>query len=66
LAKTKREGTETLTKEELEQVPEISVTDAEDWIKEENPAVIDSRSNPAYQMAHKPDSINIPEKSSKR
>jgi len=56
-----REGTETLTEEELEQVPEISVENAEEWIEEENPIIIDSRSNPAYQMAHIPESINIPE-----
>ena len=56
-----REGTETLTEEELEQVPEISVEDAEEWIEEENPVIVDSRSNPAYQMEHLPGSINIPE-----
>ncbi len=57
----KREGTETLTEEELEQVPEISVKDAEEWMEKENPIIIDSRSNPAYQIAHMSNSINIPE-----
>ncbi len=56
-----REGTETLADEELEKVPEIAVEDAEDWMDEENPVIVDSRSNPAYQMAHIPRSINIPE-----
>jgi len=38
------------------------VAEAEDWIEDENPVIIDSRSNPAYQMAHIPGSINIPDK----
>lgn len=56
-----KQGIETLTEQELEEVPEISVDKAEEWIQEERPVIVDSRSNPAYQMAHIPGSINIPE-----
>lgn len=55
----KRTGLQTLNQEEIENTSEISVENADDWIEDQDPLIIDSRSNPAFQMAHISGSINI-------
>lgn len=49
-----------LSEEEISETPSLSPEETEDLI-EENPLVIDTRSNKAFKVAHIPGSINIPE-----
>lgn len=54
-------GIQSLTDEELEQAKELTIEEAEKFIEKQEPLIIDSRSNPAFEMAHIPGSINIPD-----
>jgi cysteine synthase B len=52
---------ESLSFEEIEQAPSISLEVANNWIEQASPLIIDMRGNQAFQLMHIAGSMNIPE-----
>ena len=55
----KRETIRTLTEEDMKYAKTIDINNAEEWIKKNNPIIIDLRGNLAYKNGHIANAINI-------
>lgn len=50
-----------LSDEEIEVVPTIEIADAEKWIKENNPMIVDIRGHQSFNTLRIPNSLNVPD-----